>query len=256
MQVGMREKGTTMEQQDFLDDYDIDETGEDVISDDEKLSEAKIVNALLEQEHKPPTKDLEELLVRVQGLRPVFEETIAFCREPRRGAEVDEKHRELTEFNYSTFSPVSIRAMLEEAGALEYIEDENAEAPEVGPVQEDEEGEFYTIAPKPEGFWVATAKGLEAIDSRDRKQETRDLMNREHTFADAYIEVLRLLEESPKTIGEIDEIVCEDAAMKAQRRRGAALVKRLEECRAVEFRGKWEITDTGRAVLADARNRN
>ncbi|MBR3258026.1 MAG: hypothetical protein IKF96_03460 [Eggerthellaceae bacterium] len=232
---------------DFDTDIDEQETAEEGVTD---LEDIQAVNEMLMPHHRIAPEDLDTLLEEVGGLRPVFEGTIDFCREPRRGSEVDAKHAELTEYNFCTFTPVGVRAMLQAVGALQYIPDEEAEAA-MEELPEITEDGYYTIQPKPEGFWVATEDALRAIDSKNRVAEVRQLLDVEERFVPVYTEALQLLADSPRTINELNDRLNDREIMVSEFRFASALVKRLEERRAVEFRGKWEITDTGRQVLAE-----
>lgn len=200
---------------------------------------------------------IEALLEEAQGLKPVFVGVVDYCREPRFPGEVDERFKELTEYNYSVLSPVRVRAMLEEAGALSYEEpkgDERAEDGQDGQAanaETSDDGGYLSVTERPVGQWQATEEGLAVVDAIDPHADAASLLQAEPEFLPAYRTVLEALAEAPRSIGALGDAVNDDPAMKAKHRLAPFLVKRLEEAGAVEFRGSWTLTETGRAVLAE-----
>lgn len=194
-------------------------------------------------------KDFEGLLEEVQGLKPVFVGIVDYCREPKSPVEVDSRYEELTEFNQCVFSPVRVRAMLEEVGALRYDEPRPEEecVPDVAEGQDGEE--LLIVTERPEGVWVSTELGIAVIDSFDSQKELEELFGLEPEFLCEYRKVLVSLAENPMTIGELGDLVNDDEPMRASHRFAPFLIKRLESCGAVEFRGKWTILDEGRKIL-------
>lgn len=194
-------------------------------------------------------KDFEKLLEEVQGLKPVFVGIVDFCREPKSPSEVDARYEELTEFNQCVFSSVRVRAMLEEVGALRYDEPKAEEecVPELAEGQNGEEA--LVVTERPEGVWVSTESGIDTIDSFDPQKELEELFGLEPDFLCEYRKVLVSLAEKPMTINELGDLVNDDEPMKSSHRFAPFLIKRLESCGAVEFRGKWTILDEGRKIL-------
>lgn len=225
----------------------------EAVNQDEARPESEELDSVRTDEPSAKEKT-RRLLEEVQGLKPVFIGIIDFCRERRRAEECDERYRELTEFNFCTFSPVRVRAMLEEAGALVYVEPEadakdsestvNIEAEDRG-VDE----ECYEITERPEGWWLATEDGLAVIDAIDPIGDLNDLLGFESEFRWEYIKLMQNISETPMSIGELQELLQNDAPMVEHRRYAAALVKRLEDRGIAEFRGKWTLTDNGRKAL-------
>lgn len=197
-----------------------------------------------------------KLLAEVQGLRPIFVGTIDFCREPKRGAEVDALYDELTEYNFCTFSAVRVRAMLEESGALEYVEpEEDSRASDAAaPVEEtagadasasSEEGEYYEITERPEGWWVATEAGIAVVDSFDPLGELMKLLEAEPEFESEYRKVLEAICDEPLPLDALDALVRDDEPMKANRRYVSFILKKLEDRDIAEFKGGWTLTKRG-----------
>lgn len=214
---------------------------------------------------------IETLLEEVQGLKPVFTGVVDFCRESRLPNEVDERFKELTEYSYCVLSPVRVRAMLEEAGALLYEEPEDraefavdgssdasgAAASAAGPEVDGDDagfepdGDYLSVTERPVGRWLATEEGLAVVDAINPYADLLVLLREEPECLPVYRTVLEALAESPQSIGALGEAVNEDPVMKAKHRLAPYLIKRLEEAGAVEFRGAWTLTEAGRTVLSE-----
>lgn len=201
----------------------------------------------------------ERFLRDVQGLKPLFIGTVGFCRTPKKPAEVDDLYERLTEYNDSVFSAVRVRAMLEELGALAYLE---PEADEVATSDEDlsagadredpQEGEdFLEVTVRPEGTWQATQEALDYVDGLDPSAQLRRVMEQDPRFVPIFHKTLAVLGSEPCSIGQLEEIIGEEEIMQQAQRAASSIIKKLEDCAAVEFRGKWVLTEMGRTMLAD-----
>lgn len=237
----------------LLDSYEVFEEGEQRVG---EAADGDVIDAPLSSKDR-----LARLLADVQGLKPVFVGTIEFCRSKRRPAEVDECYEDLTEYNFCNFSPVRMRALLEEAGALCYIEDEGAVADQAGrsvtadadaPLadEQDAEGDYYEIAVRPEGWWQATEEGLAVIDSVDPVGDALQMIGAEPEYEGAYRLLLQALAEGGKSLDALQESIEGDAAIASGRRYVSALIKRLEENAIVEFKGTWRLLPAGYDLLA------
>ena len=63
-----------------------------------------------------------DLLTETPGQRRVMLALVDYCREPKTGAEMDARTDELLRYGFSVFSPVVFRELLEEAGAIRYVQ--------------------------------------------------------------------------------------------------------------------------------------
>ncbi len=62
-----------------------------------------------------------DLLKETPGQRRVMLALVDYCRQPKTGAEMDERTCELLRYGFSVYSPVVFRELLEEAGAIRYV---------------------------------------------------------------------------------------------------------------------------------------
>lgn len=111
---------------DPFEDVDVDEL------DPEAAAQVTVASPLSAQEAAPraaaaPAMDMRaaqerfrDLLKETPGQRRVMLSLVDYCREPKTGAEMDERTDELLRYGFSVFSPVVFRELLEEAGAIRY----------------------------------------------------------------------------------------------------------------------------------------
>lgn len=94
--------------------------------------EGPLVGAPLEEApaaevEAPAEERIEKLLAEVHGMKRLYLKVIAHCREPKSVEDMDEFITGLKEQFNCIFSPVVIRELLEEAGAIEYVAPQAAE---------------------------------------------------------------------------------------------------------------------------------
>ena len=69
----------------------------------------------------PAEERIAQLLDRMPGQKRLLLRLIAFCQEQKSGVEMDEYTETLKQDCYSVYSPVVMRELLEQAGAIEYV---------------------------------------------------------------------------------------------------------------------------------------
>lgn len=136
----------------------------------------------------PPEERIANLLKEMPGQKKLLLRLIDRCREPKTGEEMDEYTLELQRHCYSVYSPVILRELLEEAGAIEYIpmedggegEGEGAEAADasdviLGEAPQGAESKDLpaaeTYAPKPDEYTPVEGGVLVAADESKVKHE-------------------------------------------------------------------------------------
>lgn len=240
--------------------------GEDFEEDEQPLIGAPLEEADGASDPKPdlrpPRVRIEELLRQAPGQRRLLLKLIDFCREEKTGAEMDARTLELKEHNFSVYSPVVLRELLEKAGAIEYepSEDELAAMEDSEEVKhetlsdgEDEvELDYLEICTAEPGVWRATEDGLAIVDSQDDFAAVRSLLGKEPQYQEVYRLILSASDsEQGAQAREIDALVNGLEILQEPRRYSGYFVGRLEREGAIEWVGGWRITEVGRAILGE-----
>jgi hypothetical protein len=196
-----------------------------------------------------PVEKIRKLLVQMAPRRKVLLGIIDFCRDPQSPSAVDEFTDNLQSINSSVFSPVTLRQLLEQAEALEYLEgvtdDDSPAADEL-----DEDG-YLVVTKRPEGTWVATAAGIEVLDSLNPQQDLLNLLEKDSVYREIYLRILNYCDEEPRTKKQIDAIVDDDPLVQSPRRYSGYFVDKLDVCDALDWNKAWSTTSVGRSVLED-----
>ncbi|MDR0514739.1 MAG: hypothetical protein LBG81_06225 [Coriobacteriaceae bacterium] len=219
-----------------------------------------------------PEKRLALLFERMPGQRKLLREIIGYCKEPRTPSEVDAFTQGLQGSGYAVYSPVILRQLLEEAGALAYVEpQQGAGAGEVDAGAKPEalaqlstgasaevvlsageafeESGYLVVADRPEGWWQATEEGIALLDSQDPLGTLRGLLDEDERYRPIYLSILCYCAESARTKKEIEVLVDNDPVLQQPRRYSNWFLDRLEACDALEWRNAWHTTDIGCAIL-------
>jgi hypothetical protein len=195
----------------------------------------------------PPEERTRELIKKMPGRRKVLLGIMEFCRKPQSPTAVDEFTDGLQKSNYSVYTPVVLRHLLEEAGALEYLE--APEAANANPADAVDEDGYLVVTKRPEGTWVTTAAGIAVLDSLNPQQELLDLLERDSTYLEIYRRILSYCAEEPRSKKQLDDLVDNDPLVQSPRRYSGYFVDKLEACDALEWAQKWSTTDIGKEVL-------
>lgn len=86
--------------------------------------------SVVEEVILPPEERIAKLFEEAPGQKRLLLRLIDHCREAKTGEEMDVYTRSLQENCFSVYSPVILRELLEEAGAIEYVVTSDDEAPE------------------------------------------------------------------------------------------------------------------------------
>ncbi|MBQ6453286.1 MAG: hypothetical protein IJJ14_02890 [Coriobacteriales bacterium] len=237
-----------------LDDYEEFEDDEPEEDEEEEVQQVGYVEEPEEEKevwrpHRTPNwtdeEKIEILVSKMPGRKKVLLQTIEFMREPRTSSECDKAIDGFQHDNYSVYSAVTLRRLLEENGAIKYIAPQEREQnkPAI-----DEDGNMI-VTKAPEGKWVATEAGINYLESVDRYQELADLLEMDAEYIEIYKRILRFCAEEPRDKTEIDDLVDDDPLLQKPRRYSGYFVARLEKCDAMEWKGDWITTEVGKSIL-------
>ncbi|MDR3316121.1 MAG: hypothetical protein LBS98_06570 [Coriobacteriales bacterium] len=212
---------------------------------------------VLSEPQLSPEESIQKLLESLPAQRKVLLAIVDFCREERSPGEVDEVTLELQKTNKSVYTPVLLRQMLEEAGALVYNEavqpDEQEAGIEPEPEVEQVEGEeiqYLVVAKRPEGTWLSTAAALTIVDAEDPALRLRELLGVEPEYFGIFTHILDFCVEKPRTKQELNELVDDDPLLQQPRRYSGFFIDKLDGCSALAWKPGWQTTQIGIDLLA------
>ena len=197
---------------------------------------------------------LQALIVRNPNRRPVLLNIIGLAEGGCASSVISEHVEEWQRDNWSVYAPMTLCRMLERAGAL------ILEMPETADEQESaEEGVSYLeIRETVDPVWHATAEALQLREEYMSGAQFRAIVleSDESRYAEVYERVMDALAEAPRKLAAIEELTDTMDITKSPRRFGQHFVDILEATDCILWgAGAWNLTDLGRAMLAELKAR-
>jgi hypothetical protein len=186
-----------------------------------------------------------------------------FCLEPQPIDAVNEHIEELKRWNKSVYSPADITRLLETNGGLVRItedSDSDEDDDEVITIIEEKEPEIVEIdgveywkpAVPTQIMWLTTEAGKNVMGADDPLARCRDLFAEEPQFLTIYKRMLKACDvDGGVNKKYLDKLVDNDPLVQKPKRYAMRFVERLERCDALEWRGKWCITEIGKLAMED-----
>lgn len=236
-----------------VDDADIDQEWMDDLNPYDTIDYPTMRNMPESVHHDPvyspsrqgsATAALRALLEQNPNRRPVLLSILALCEGGCAASVVAEKVAEWQEENWSVYGPMTLCRMLETAGALELtmppVSSEQT-APEDGVA-------YLVISESIDPVWTTTEEAAQLrrdYDSTERMHRTLE-QEGEAVYAQVYLAVLRALEESPRSMDEIERI-CADFPITAKPKRyGQHFIDVLESRGCAYWKNHaWAVTPIG-----------
>ena len=180
--------------------------------------------------------------------RPVLLEILSLCRGGCLNSKVREFVDDYQKDNQSVYSATTLCRMLEAAGGLTLTKPEVSES-----VEDVAEGvEYLEIKDRVDPIWTTTPDGEEVVEEETCGRYFWEIMDRDGKYIEVYRDVLKLIEEAPRSIAEVNELVDASDICRKPRRFGGHFVDMLERTDAIIWKNKaWTITDLGRTVLPE-----
>jgi len=201
------------------------------------------------EDSRTPRQKFEDLIDVMKPQKNILLGLIDACREPQTAAAVDERLKELTQYQYCVFDGVELRRLLQEAEALEYLEPNSEELAAEAQTEVGEDGQEYLVIQKrQEGRWQAAPAALEVVDEQDANGDFHRLLAKEPRYLDIYKTILDYCR-LPRTIKEIDALVNESPLLQEPRRYGGYFIERLEKNGGLAWKGNWVSTALGVSLL-------
>lgn len=211
------------------------------------------------------TMRITTLVEKMPGTRGLFLGILELCSQEQESWDIDNYILDQLQYYPSVYTPVEFRAMLENAGALVFLPDEEdiqgEESPgvddetatetkpeaAVGPVI-DEEG-YLVVGEERSGSWVTSEDGKAFLASIDPRSQLEELFEAEPEFVDIYFSILELCSERPHSLSELDSHL--DSTLKAlkPRRYTSFFLENLEKNDAVRWERNWITTEFGKSLL-------
>ncbi len=200
-------------------------------------------------------KALEKLMQRMSTRRSSLLGILDLCREPHGAAEVDACVAKLQAHNASVYDGAALCSMLQQAGALETVadEDETADTDDEPQIEVVDGVEYLRPAKPAQKLWRTTEIGLAYLDSFDPKADLARLLADDAAYMDIYLRVLDMCADNGgTTTPALSAAIDKDPLVQLPRFFAQHFTERLEKAGAVEWDGAWKITDLGRSYLEDA----
>lgn len=212
---------------------------------------------------KPPAERIEELFDRMRRQRHVLRAVLEACAAPMPTEEVRAAVAAVQERYRSIHTLENLLLLLEEAGALEQVDEQGApyawDAGAAEPVTVVIDGvECLEPAAPPQVFWHATEEGNAALAADDPLAPVAELFERETLYLPIYKRVLEMCSvEGGASMPDLGKAVDADPLVQKPRFYAAHFVDALEACDALAWAPAWTVTETGLAaldMLADVRD--
>lgn len=216
-----------------------------------EMPESVRENSVFDKERfATPEEAIEELMRRNPGRKPVFLKIIELCCGGKTTTEVAEAVAAEQAENRSVYTPLSLCAILERAGAL------TSEVPETADEVHEEDGvEYLEIKEAPDATWTSTDAGLTVLAHHREGGALRELLTSETEapLVPVYERVLAMCAEAPRKKSEIDAVVDDDPLVQKPRRYSNHFIELLENREALAWHdGGWNTTELGRRYLEEA----
>ncbi len=231
--------------------------------DDGDLSESDIrISIEVEAPVYTPAEKIQNLVKGIPGRKNLLMGIMEFCREGKTPQEVDEETARLQESDYSLYSAVSLRELLEEAEALVYLlpesddptaegsapSAEDAGAAASGPVEPEEE--FLEVTVQPSGLWTTTQHGIAYLENNNPLGELMALLAEDAQTEAVCLEILRFCAEDGRSKPALDELVSRITASSGGVRHSLFYITKLEDSGALVWKNCWVTSDAVRSILA------
>lgn len=196
---------------------------------------------------------LRELLVSAGSQRRVLLDILVRCATPTPVAEVNEAVARDQLYNYSPLNGANLCGQLREVGALELIKEDGTPFGEsrIKPQSVERDGVTYWRISRPgEVFWKTTRVGADAVEAYDPARLIRELLEGDAKYLPVYRSMLHAcLADDGMTAQDLSDLVDWMPLVQDPRLYAAHFVVRLEECGAIEWRGRWATTPEGAKAL-------
>lgn len=206
------------------------------------------------QDDRPASERIEGLFAAMPTRRRVLLAVLEYLDEPRRSDALLERVEELQEHDRAVYTGLDYAQLLLEAGAVRKTgadgSDFDEEAEQAPDIVEVDGARFYRPTDGKQVFWQATDEGRAYRAADDPFGGLRALAEEEPALRPVYRRVLEAcLAEEGRSVVCLEALVNDDPLVQKPRRFCSYFVKRLEDCGALSWQGRWKTTGLGERAL-------
>ena len=199
-------------------------------------------------ESAPAAERIARLLADIGPQKSQMLAIIDFCKDQERtSAEIDEMLAPFWEHRMSIYDGIAMRAMLEGAGALLYIS--NDEEPD----EVYAEDGSLVLPEQAVCTWLATQEGIECLSEQDPYRDLTTMLEESKVPAEGFTMVLDMCAEEGRKITDITSKLLESGIMEGAEFDPTLFVSKLEDVGALEWQGSWVATELGKRYLEQER---
>ena len=208
----------------------------------------------------PAKQRIERLFERLATRRRVMLGMLRFLQEPHNPTELNQLVDELQKHDYSMFKGNNYADLLEEAGAIERLNEDGTpfdkDFEQIPDIIEVDGVPYLKPVRGRRILWHNTPEGQAYLDADRPEDRMHDLFAEDTRYLHIYRQILTLCAgEDGTTMATITPIADDDPVTVKPRLYAPHFVDMLERCEAIIWDGRWRITELGRkglALLADA----
>ena len=203
---------------------------------------------------RPTRQRIEDLFATMAPRRTTLLGILEFLDTPKRSDVLQQKVEELQKYNLSVFTGYNFSTLLDEAGAIRKVDEEGSDfdekAEQLPDTVEIDGLKFFKPTDGKQVFWLITDEGRAYLEADDPYGRLTELIMEEPQYFSVYKEILEYCDrEEGRAATELAELIDDGPLVRKPRRWFSYFVKKLEDCGALVWAGKWCTTEFGKKGL-------
>ena len=210
--------------------------------------------------------------------RHIYRQLLVFLEEEHSTEEAEAFLEEVPEFTYAIQPAGRVLDVLERAGGIERLPEEEEDVDEIDfSAEEDEldaetddleldefdaeqleeeeveEGPQDALATLVGAHWIITDLGVEYVEATDPIQPLITLITQDPSRTSGYLLVLEMCAEGPKSLADLERALkqLQEEDESAAQIKPSVFLDRLERVGGLYWKSQWNATKEGKQVLAD-----
>lgn len=198
-------------------------------------------------------EQLSILFANVPGQKKVLRNILEFCIEPKHIFEIGDYVEELQKFCRSVFTPFGLCDLLERAGGLQRVNEDNLahEQNSNNPTVQEKDGKkVHRVGEAQETIFLTTEEGKRIVKVYNSPESLQKLLKDSLEHTQIYLTILKTCSQDEGITAErIDEIVSNSQLSKDSYLWGSHFIDKLEKCDALIWKNGWKTTSIGNSAL-------